>query len=166
MQLIRTRLEVVGTVSLASDPSQWPCRSSLQTHTTCHPHGGVNADPLLCTRSPRWQTHPLGPFSGGATRFMRVHRTAAGVGLSTRVRDKGQGVGGRDSEMRDRAGERGLGGGCRTISFVSRAVDEDGAQDQGLRPKGSRRRGAPIQSTQTILTIWNCGQRLASTQTM
>ena len=60
------------------------------------------------------------------------------MGLITRVRDKGQGVGGRDSEMRDRTGVRGLGGGRRTISFVFRAVDEDGALDKGLRPKGSR----------------------------
>ena len=63
---------------------------------------------------------------------------AAGVGLRAKVREKGQCVGVHTSEMRDRAGVRGLGGGRRTISFVSRAVDEDGAQDQGLRPKGSR----------------------------
>ena len=30
MQLIRSPLEVVGTVCLPSDPSQWPCRSSLR----------------------------------------------------------------------------------------------------------------------------------------
>ena len=54
------------------------------------------------------------------------------------MREKGQCGGVHTSEMRDGTGVRGLGGGRRTISFVSRAVDEDGAQDQGLRPKGSR----------------------------
>ena len=63
---------------------------------------------------------------------------AAGVGLSTRVREKGQCGGVHTSEMRDGTGVRGLGGGRRTISFVFRAVDEDGALDKGLRPKGSR----------------------------
>ena len=63
---------------------------------------------------------------------------AAGVGLRAMVREKGQCGGVHTSEMRGRAGGRGLGGGRRTISFVFRAVDEDGAQDQGLRPKGSR----------------------------
>ena len=44
---------------------------------------------------------------------------AAGVGLSTRVREKGQCVCVHTSEMRDRAGVTGLVGGCRTDLALS-----------------------------------------------
>ena len=63
---------------------------------------------------------------------------AAGVGLRTREHVKGQGGGVDKSEIRDHADLTGPQGGCRTFSFVSRALDEDGARYQVLRPLGSR----------------------------
>ena len=64
------------------------------------------------------------------------------------MRESGQGARAEKSEMRDRAGVKWLAGACGTFMFTSRDVDQDTAQDQGLRLRGSR--SEPVARTNTL----------------